>query len=418
MALGGLLLRGALPRGWAVGGAGRALALGLPGGPVETGGELATHGVRLLQGGGAGGGLLRARALASSAGERLRDSKRRRLAAEARGRARRGGRSGGAARAPEAQGRPPPALVPPGRGPGQPGGEVSRSSLVQALAHRCLVVTREVEWGGVVLGFEQINRYTLRNEFGEVVGYMAEEGEGFASMLARQVLRTHRPFSATVLDTTGRVLFRVRRPFYFISSTISVEDPEGSVEAEVHQRWHPFWRNYDLYMARGLDQGMKQFASISAGFLSWEFELKSEAGGTLALVDRNFSGLGVELFTDAGKYVVHFGEPTAGSGGGRTRTGPQYVPPWAGGIGGSSTGIGGLAKMRTGIETQRDSSWEKDVLRVERPLRLGERAAVLAAAISIDFDYFSRHSRRGSSFPFFLPFFGGGGSDGDAWPDD
>lgn len=411
MALGGLLLlRGTLPRGWAAGSAGRALALGLPGGSVETGGELATHGARLLQG---GGGLLRARALASSAGERLRESKRRRLAAEARGRVRRSGRSGGVTGAQGAQGRPPPAPMPHG-------GEVSGSSLVQALAHRCLVVTREVEWGGVILGFEQVNRYTLRNEFGEVVGYMAEEGESFASMLARQVLRTHRPFSASVLDTRGRVLFRVRRPFYFISSTISVEDPEGGVEAEVHQRWHPFMRNYDLYMARGLNRGMKQFAQISAGFLSWEFELKSEAGGTLALVDRNFSGLGVELFTDAGKYVVHFGEPTAGSGGGG-RTGPPQYVPWAAGIGGSSTGIGGLAKMRTDIETRRDSSWEKDVLRVERPLRLGERAAVLAAAISIDFDYFSRHSRRGSSFPFFLPFFGGGGGDGgdgNAWPDD
>ena len=91
MALGGLLLlRGTLPRGWAAGSTGRALALGLPGGPVETGGELATHGARLLQG---GEGLLRARALASSAGERLRESRRRRLAAEARGRVRRGGRS-------------------------------------------------------------------------------------------------------------------------------------------------------------------------------------------------------------------------------------------------------------------------------------------------------------------------------------
>ena len=27
----------------------------------------------------------------------------------------------------------------------------------------------------------------------------------------------------------------------------------------------------------------------------------------LALIDRNFQGFGKELFTDAGKYVVHFG---------------------------------------------------------------------------------------------------------------
>lgn len=30
--------------------------------------------------------------------------------------------------------------------------------------------------------------------------------------------------------------------------------------------------------------------------------------GTLALIDRNFQGFGKELFTDAGKYVIHFGQ--------------------------------------------------------------------------------------------------------------
>lgn len=32
-----------------------------------------------------------------------------------------------------------------------------------------------------------------------------------------------------------------------------------------------------------------------------DFELKDEQGGTLALIDRNFSGFGKEIFTDAGK---------------------------------------------------------------------------------------------------------------------
>ena len=41
-----------------------------------------------------------------------------------------------------------------------------------------------------------------------------------------------------------------------------------------------------------------QFAAVQGGLLAWEFELKDEAGGTLALIDRNFSGFGKELFTD------------------------------------------------------------------------------------------------------------------------
>lgn len=39
--------------------------------------------------------------------------------------------------------------------------------------------------------------------------------------------------------------------------------------------------------------------------------LASGAVGVLALIDRNFQGFGKELFTDAGKYVIHFGSPPA-----------------------------------------------------------------------------------------------------------
>ena len=59
-----------------------------------------------------------------------------------------------------------------------------------------------------------------------MVGYLAEEA-GVGNMVARQVLRTHRAFTATVMDAAGEVVFRVRRPMYLLTSSIRVEDPEG-----------------------------------------------------------------------------------------------------------------------------------------------------------------------------------------------
>lgn len=35
---------------------------------------------------------------------------------------------------------------------------------------------------------------------------------------------------------------------------------------------------------------------------------QSNNTGPMALIDRNFQGFGKELFTDAGKYVIHFGD--------------------------------------------------------------------------------------------------------------
>lgn len=60
---------------------------------------------------------------------------------------------------------------------------------------------------------------------------------------------------------------------YLINSTIFVEDGEDNVVGEVHQRWHLWKRNYDLYLNRN------QFASIEGNFLAWEFVLRDESGG-------------------------------------------------------------------------------------------------------------------------------------------
>ena len=64
---------------------------------------------------------------------------------------------------------------------------------------------------------------------------------------------------------------------YLINSTINVEDAEGNIVGEVHQRWHLWKRKYDLYLNR------RQFAAIEGNFLAWEFVLKDEAGGELTV---------------------------------------------------------------------------------------------------------------------------------------
>ena len=87
-----------------------------------------------------------------------------------------------------------------------------------------------------------------------------------------------------------------------LQSSLYIEDGNGAVVGEVLQRWHLWKRKYDLYL------GKRQFAAIEGGFLAWEFALRDANGGVLALIDRNFQGFGKELFTDAGKYVIHFGE--------------------------------------------------------------------------------------------------------------
>lgn len=247
----------------------------------------------------------------------------------------------------------------------------------------------------MILGYEQANKYTVRDERGDVVAYIAEETPSIASAIGRQLLHTHRSFVATLLDAAGNVMLRVRRPFYFINSQMNIEDAAGQPLGEIVQRWHLWRRNYDLYLDR------RQFAAITGSFLAWEFELKDAQGGTLALIDRNFLGLGKELFTDAGKYVIHFGMPPDVAADQATasrqalvesqaaKKGAQTLPP-----------ITQLAQLRTEVDVV--ATQEGKQLMVARSLKLSERAIALACAITIDFDYFSQHS----GGPGMLPFIG------------
>ncbi|KAK2972839.1 hypothetical protein RJ640_028367 [Escallonia rubra] len=222
---------------------------------------------------------------------------------------------------------------------------VEESQVAPLLARSNLLITRDIEWANLMLGFEQANRYAVVDACypQSPVGFIREE----SNVIARQLLRLRRPFVAYITDALGNELFRVRRPFWWITSSIYAEI-NGKEVGVVHRRWHLWRRIYDLYL------GNKQFAVVeNPGFWNWTFTLKDINGEVLAQIDRDWRGFGFEILTDAGQYVIRFGtaDPSA-------KTGP--------------------ARLIQELE-------------VARPLTLSERAVAVALAVSLDNDYFSRH---------------------------
>ncbi|XP_021761153.1 phospholipid scramblase family protein C343.06c-like [Chenopodium quinoa] len=136
------------------------------------------------------------------------------------------------------------------------------------LARATLLITRDIEWADVVFGFEQ------------PVGFIREE----SGILLRQFLRLRRSFIAYITDVLGTELFRIRRPFWWITSSIYAE-VNGKEIGVVHQRWHPWRRIYDLYL------GNKQFAVVeNPGFWNWTYTMKDVDGNVLAEINRNWRG--------------------------------------------------------------------------------------------------------------------------------
>ncbi|GFP97669.1 altered inheritance rate of mitochondria protein 25 [Phtheirospermum japonicum] len=220
---------------------------------------------------------------------------------------------------------------------------LEEAKVAPLLARSNLLITRDIEWANLVMGFEQENRYAMVDVCypQAPVGFIREQ----SNVIARQLLRLRRPFIAYITDGLGNELFRVRRPFWWITSSIYAEI-NGQEIGVVHRRWHLWRRIHDLYL------GDKQFAVVeNPGFWNWTFTLKDIDGNVLAEIDRDWRGFGFELFTDAGQYVIRFGSADSSVG--------------------AAPGVQELS--------------------VSRSLTLSERAVTVALAVALDNDYFSRH---------------------------
>ncbi|KAG5645924.1 hypothetical protein DXG03_005071 [Asterophora parasitica] len=202
------------------------------------------------------------------------------------------------------------------------------------LGNNTLIVERQIEMLNIFVGFEQSNKYSISNEHGVPLGYIAEEPKGFLGTVARQAFATHRPFRAVIMDLEGSPVLWVRRPFAWINSRMYVQrlkehsdyspedEPILDTFGEIQQIWHPWRRKYDIYLReRGRRilsttsepqpepeiSRFSQFAQVDMPFLSWHFRLHDEKGEEIAFISRAFRGFGREIFTDTGQYSITFG---------------------------------------------------------------------------------------------------------------
>ncbi|BFZ59997.1 hypothetical protein YB2330_001019 [Saitoella coloradoensis] len=279
--------------------------------------------------------------------------------------------------------------------PDDPLGLVKRDTpAAKLLEQPALVVERQIEMMNVFLGFEQANKYVLMDPAGQHVGYMAEEDLGMMGTLQRQAFRTHRAFKAHVLDREGREVLTIQRPFSYINSKIKVfTDPglsDSTLIGESQQQWHLTRRKYNLFHNRS--GTMEQFALINEPMLSWDFSLVDESGGLVGSVNRNFAGFARELFTDTGNYVLRMDASSHQTT--SVASNPAALP------GPAAAAAAATAQLET-------KGGALVPVNENDGLTLDQRAVMLATAVSIDFDYFSKLSGHGGGMgfmPLWFPF--------------
>ncbi|QKX61148.1 uncharacterized protein TRUGW13939_08295 [Talaromyces rugulosus] len=294
------------------------------------------------------------------------------------------------------------------------------------LANSSLVVLKDIDMINVLAGFEQSTRYVIMDANGNHVGYMAEQETGVGGMLSRPWTRSHRSFTMHVFDRDQKEVLRFQRPFSWFNGHIRVYDPldladpayspsntyqptpptawasiasnskvavsplsisDMRVIGEAQLKWTPFRRKYNLfifhpnstsksdlgtkhvpatsgklsqtqqmqlqYQSGGANSGghYNQFAYVNERPLSRNFSIRSEGERLIGSVNRNFAGFSEEfLFGTGGVYALRMDAVALAEKKERQHTNPT-----------STTGM-----------------------------TLDQRAVMLAGAVSIDFDFFSR----------------------------
>ncbi len=172
--------------------------------------------------------------------------------------------------------------------------------------HDRVLIRQVKEWAEILLSFETRNRYELRSSSDEVIGYAAEEAQGFSAMLARNFLGPMRATTIHVYDAHRREVLRGEKPFRFYFHRMEVFEGTQKIGA-VERRFSILHRIFSVENATG----QEVLRIESPLFRIWTFKL---VDGTreIGRISKQWGGLLREAFSDADTFGIEF--PAKGMG--------------------------------------------------------------------------------------------------------
>ncbi len=183
----------------------------------------------------------------------------------------------------------------------------STTIAVFSKSHR-LSVRQRKRWLEILTSFDSPNTYVVYDEAGNPVFNVEEQGRGFAQFLKRVFLGSYRPYSSHVEDLTAQGhLLVLRRPFRFYFHRLEVTDAQGNRLGAIQRRWTWLRRKYTVEGPTG-EEVATLFGPI---FRPWTFEIRLPGSDAeVGVVQKKWSGLMKEMFTEADNFWVQFDNVT------------------------------------------------------------------------------------------------------------
>jgi uncharacterized protein YxjI len=157
-----------------------------------------------------------------------------------------------------------------------------------------------------LFGFETRNKYAIEAD-GVPFAFAAEQGKGGLAFLARMFLGHYRTFEIHFFDAARSLVFRAIHPFRWFFQRLDVFSAEGRPIGALQQRFAFFYKSFDV-----LDPSGNVLLSVrSPLFRPWTFSL-TRYDQEVARIEKKWSGVLREAFTDADRFRVLFLSPDLG----------------------------------------------------------------------------------------------------------
>ena len=171
---------------------------------------------------------------------------------------------------------------------------------VQLTSRDKLLVKQSFE-GMELLGFETRNKFVIMDENKNPIGHAAEQGKGILGFFLRQYLGHWRKFDIHFFDENHQLVMIAHHPFRFFFQRLEINSASGNYLGALQQRFAIFSKKFDVVDERE----NVLYEMRSPIWKIWTFPFYKR-GQEVARVEKKWTGLLAEMFTDKDTFLVHY----------------------------------------------------------------------------------------------------------------
>ncbi len=176
------------------------------------------------------------------------------------------------------------------------------NSFSQIIESSEIIQIKQVRELAELFGFETRNKYSIKDHNSEEFCFCAEQSLGFGGLVLLQFLGHWRTFDLIGSDRNNSQVFRARHPFRWFFQRLDVYRHNRLI-GSFQQRFSIFSKKFDI-----LDpNGHRVMTMNSPFFMFWTFPIQKN-GRDVAVIEKKWSGLLQEAFTDADNFRLRFSD--------------------------------------------------------------------------------------------------------------